>query len=72
MNYCEHCGGTIAENARYCEECYYGSSLLLPQIEVILRGDPEPENYMGEECDHEYRELGNGMAQCIYCGVIED
>lgn len=65
----------------YCVECYaylfppgwtdeyqpltYGDS-------VVVFGDPEPEQYMEEPCEHEMHELPNGMAQCIFCGVIED
>jgi hypothetical protein len=72
MGYCEECGDMIAEDARYCDRCYYGSSLLQSKTEVLLWDTPEHDISTEEPCDHEYHEIGHGMAQCIFCGAIED
>jgi len=66
MQECAECGATIEDDNGYL--CHLCRSM--PMFEVYA--DPEPEIYMEEPCDHEFKELNNGMAQCIYCGVIED
>lgn len=72
LHICSGCDNLCDVSQQYCDACLLeiAGDDAAEQFEVY--GDPEPEQYLEVPCDHEFHEIGGRMAQCIYCGVIED